>query len=118
VFNGTLVKLIKFPAEHLTIFHGTLVFRGTPVKNHWSSGLGLEPDEVGQTGLKLLHLWCHSQKTQNQKIFFSLQTWRLAESFEGLNSSLVLLALELSSHKDTSKLLDFRLKPPGSYGVN
>jgi len=34
VFDGTLVKLIKFPAEHLTIFHGTLVFRGTPVENH------------------------------------------------------------------------------------
>jgi len=30
VFDGTLVKLIKFPAEHLTIFHGTLV------ENHWS----------------------------------------------------------------------------------
>jgi len=36
VFDGTLVKLIKFPAEHLTIFHGTLVFRWTPVENHWS----------------------------------------------------------------------------------
>ena len=35
MFDGTLVKLIKFPAEHLTIFHGTLVFRGTPVENHW-----------------------------------------------------------------------------------
>jgi len=34
VFDGTLVKLIKCPAEHLTIFHGTLVFRGTPVENH------------------------------------------------------------------------------------
>jgi len=37
VFDGTLVKLIKFPAEHLTIFHGTLVFRGTPVENHCSN---------------------------------------------------------------------------------
>ena len=36
MFDGTLVKLIKFPAEHLTIFHGTLVFRGTPVENHYS----------------------------------------------------------------------------------
>jgi len=34
VFDATLVKLFKFPAEHLTIFHGTLVFRGTPVENH------------------------------------------------------------------------------------
>jgi len=32
-----------------------------------SSGLGLGPDEVGQKGLKLLHLWCHSQKIQNPK---------------------------------------------------
>jgi len=37
VFDETLVKLIKFPAEHLTIFHGTLVFRRTPVENHCSS---------------------------------------------------------------------------------
>jgi len=37
VFDGTQVKLIKFPAEHLTIFHGTLVFRGTPVENHCTS---------------------------------------------------------------------------------
>jgi len=38
----------------------------------WSSGLGLGPDEVGQKGLKQLHLWRHSQKneTQNQNIFF------------------------------------------------
>jgi len=34
VFDRTLAKLIKFPAEHLTIFHGTLVFCGTPVENH------------------------------------------------------------------------------------
>jgi len=34
VFDRTLVKRIKFPAEHLTIFHGTLVLRGTPVENH------------------------------------------------------------------------------------
>jgi len=40
VFDGTLVKPIKFPAEHLTIFHGTLVFRGTPVENHCSSAIG------------------------------------------------------------------------------
>ena len=50
-----------------------------------SSGLGLGPDEVGQKGLKLLHLWNHSQKIQNHNIFFSLQTWRIAESW-GFNS--------------------------------
>jgi len=37
VFDGTLVKLIKFPVEHLTIFHGTLVFRVIPVENHCST---------------------------------------------------------------------------------
>jgi len=37
-----------------------------------SSGLGLEPDEVGQGGLKIIYLRHHSQKirTSNQKIFF------------------------------------------------
>ena len=30
------------------------------------SGVGLGPDDVG---LKLLHLWRHSQKIQNPKIF-------------------------------------------------
>jgi len=47
-----------------------------------SNALGLGPGEVGQGGLKVFHLWCHSQKihTPNQKIF-SLQTTRLAKSF-------------------------------------
>jgi len=27
-----------------------------------SNGLSPEPGEVGQGGLKVLHLWCHSQK--------------------------------------------------------
>ena len=44
MFDGTLVKLIKFPAEHLTIFHGTLVFRGTPVENHWTRA----PENYGE----------------------------------------------------------------------
>jgi len=34
-----------------------------------SKGLGPGPDEVGQRGLKVVHLWGHSQK-----IWFSLQT--------------------------------------------
>ena len=42
MFDGTLVKLIKFPAEHLTIFHGTLVFRGTPIENHWPKGQSMD----------------------------------------------------------------------------
>jgi len=36
-----------------------------------SSCLGPEPDEECQKGLKLLHLWCHSQKIHNPKpVFF------------------------------------------------
>jgi len=35
-----------------------------------SSGLSLGFNEVGQKGLKLLHLQHHSQKVQNQKNFF------------------------------------------------
>jgi len=37
-----------------------------------SNGLGPGPGEVGQGGLKVFHLWRHSQKirTPNQKIFF------------------------------------------------
>jgi len=63
-----------------------------------SNSLGPGSDEVGQGGLKVFHLWCHSQKihTPNQKSFL-VRTWRLAKSFELLNSSLPLLALELSA---------------------
>jgi len=35
-----------------------------------SNDSGLGPDEVGQKGLKQLHLWRHSQKPWNQKFFF------------------------------------------------
>ena len=54
-----------------------------------SSTLGQGPYEVGQKGLKILYSGHHSQKSlkPKTKICFSLQTWRLAESFEGLNSS-------------------------------
>jgi len=30
------------------------------LSNNWRPG----PGEVGQGGLKVLHLWCHSQKTR------------------------------------------------------
>jgi len=58
-----------------------------------SSGLSPGPDEVGQKGLKQLHIWRLSQK--NWKTFYSLQTQRLAQSFEGLNSSLAQLSVEI-----------------------
>jgi len=37
------------------------------------NGLGPGSGEVGQGGLKVLHLWCHSQKihTSQPKKFFS-----------------------------------------------
>jgi len=35
-----------------------------------SRGLGLGPDEMGQKGLKLLHLWRHSQTTQTKTSLF------------------------------------------------
>ena len=78
-----------------------------------SSGLGLGPDEVGQKGLKRLHLWCHSQKTWNPKPkkFVSLQMETLAKSFEGLNSSLLQSSAELFLYKHTCKL-DFSLSLP------
>jgi len=40
---------------------------------------------------------------------FSLETLRISESFEGLNSSLAQLAVDLFLHKDPCKLLDLTL---------
>jgi len=34
-----------------------------------SNSLGPGPGEVGQDGLKVLHLWCHSQKTRENFFF-------------------------------------------------
>jgi len=46
---------------------------------------------------KLLYLWRHSQKIRNPQpnFFFQVQTRTLAESFKGLNSSLVQSVEEL-----------------------
>jgi len=51
-------------------------------------------------------------KPKTKKNFFSLQTWRVAKSFEGLNNSLVQSAVEIFPCKNTCKLLDFSLNPP------
>jgi len=71
-----------------------------------SSALGLGSDKVGQKRLNVLHL-CHSQRIQNAKAKknFSLQTPRLAASFQGLNSSLAQFVEELCSCRDMCKLL-------------
>ena len=58
-------------------------------KNGW---MGWGPG-LGKGGLffqNMSSLWCHLQKPphRNRKLFFSILTTRLAESVEGLNSSL------------------------------
>jgi len=61
--------------------------------NGWRPG----PGKVGQGGLKVLHLWRHSQKNciPQAKNFFRVQSTRLANRFEPLNSSLAQSAEEL-----------------------
>jgi len=71
--------------------------------------LGPGPGEVGQGGLKVLHLSRHSQKTcpPNQKKFFRVQTTRLADSFELLTGSVVLTRPEKFPRKATCDLAGF-----------
>jgi len=78
------------------------------------NGWHLGPGEMGQGGLKILHLWHHSQKihTPNQKYFFRVQTRRLAVSYEPLNSSPPLLASEFCARKATCDLVVFLRKSP------
>jgi len=63
----------------------------------WPSGLALGQATWAKMAQKLLHLWRHLQKsaTPKQKIFFRVQSRRLADSFEPLNSSLAQSAEEL-----------------------
>jgi len=76
-----------------------------------SSGSGLGPDDVGQKGLKQLHLWCHSQKkTIKKQNFLFIADLKTCQVFEGLNSSLALLAPEIFLCKGTCKLLVFKPK--------
>ena len=53
------------------------------------NGWRLKPGKVGQGSLKVLYLWRHSQKpaSPKQKIFFRVQTRRLATSFETFTGS-------------------------------
>jgi len=78
-----------------------------------SNGLGPGPGEVGQGGLKALHLWRHSQKICNPqpKNLFRVQTRRLGTSFEPLNSSLPLSAPELCACKPCAIRLYWRENP-------
>jgi len=53
----------------------------------------------------------------NEKIFFRVQSIRLADPFEPLNSSLVQLAEELGRRQGDRKLLFFRPKSKYEYIV-
>ena len=59
--------------------------------------LGLGPAKNGQNFQNMSSLWRHLQKTshRNRKLFFLILTRRLAESVEGLNSSLAVAAGDL-----------------------
>jgi len=63
----------------------------------WPSGWALSQVTWAKMIPKLLHLWHHSQKIRNPqpKNFFRMQTRRLADSFEPLNSFLVQSVEEL-----------------------
>jgi len=63
----------------------------------WPSGWALGQATWAKMTLKLRHLWRQSQKicTPNQKKYFRVQSTRLANPFEPLNSSLAQSAEEL-----------------------
>ena len=63
----------------------------------WPSGWALGQATWAKMTLKLLHLGRQSQtiRTPNQKFFFQMQSTRLADPFEPLNSSLAQSAEEL-----------------------
>jgi len=84
------------------------------VGNHWSNGWRPGPDKVSQGGLKVLHLWRHSQKTAppNQKIFFWVQTRTLAVSFDILTRSITLTGAVKFLCKATCISVFFSRKSP------
>jgi len=63
----------------------------------WPSSWALGQATRAKMAQKLLHLWHHSQKIRNpySKNFFGVQSRRLFDLFEPLNSSLVQSAEEL-----------------------
>ena len=84
--------------------------------NGWCS----EPGEVGQGGLKVLHLWHHSRKTRipKQKYFFRVQTRRLATSFEIFTGSVEHTGPEKFPHKATCVFFRKSPKAAGWQRVN
>jgi len=71
--------------------------------DHWNGAQGLV--KVAKKTQKHPHLWRSPQRTPNPnwKKFFSISTTRLAESVEGLNSSLAQLVGELQRCKTLQK---------------
>jgi len=65
--------------------------------NSWHPG----PGKVGQGGLKVFHLWRHSQKnyTPQAKNFFWVQTRRLAASFDASTRFVTCTGAEIFLHK-------------------
>jgi len=63
----------------------------------WPSGWALGQETWAKMAQNLLHFWHNSQKiwTPQPKKFFRVQTRRLADPFEPLNSSLAQSAEEL-----------------------
>jgi len=85
-----------------------------------SNSLGPGPDEVGQGGLKVLHLHSQKVRTPQAESVFTVQTRRLA-SFEPLDSSLPPLATKLCTLKATCDPVSFSrksLKLARCQGVN
>ena len=66
------------------------------ILSHNIGPMGWSPGP-GKGSQKHLHLWRSPQKktTKNENFFFSISTTRLAESVEGLNSSLAQSSGEL-----------------------
>jgi len=75
----------------------SLVFNKNFSETLWPSGWALGQATWAKMAQKLPHLWRHAQKICNPqpKKFFWVQTRRLSDSFEPLNSSLGQSAEEL-----------------------
>jgi len=75
----------------------SLVFNENFSETLWPSGWALGQATWAKMTPKLLHLWRQSQKIRipNPKKFFRVQSTRLADPFEPLNSSLAQWAEEL-----------------------
>jgi len=75
----------------------------------WGPGLA----KCDQNFQNMLSLWRHLQKTptENKKFFFSMSTRRLAESVEGLNSSLAAGDLWPKKGRPIAAVQGLNLKP-------